>query len=400
MRILFLTHRLPYSPNRGDRIRAYYLMREMSRFAEVSVFSLVHDDEEAAEINRLPFAHDATGVRVTRLRNLVRGAVSLPSRRPLTHALLDAPDALAALARLQSKPPDLVVAYCSGMARFALQTPLSDRPFVLDLVDVDSAKWAQLATVTDVWHRWLYRREAATLRDFEVRATERAEITLVVNDQERDRLRQIAPHARTAVVMNGIDLQAFRSPEPPVNAPVVIFCGVMNYYPNDEGVRWFAHEVWPRVRARRPDARFLVVGASPRPAIRALSAKDPSIEIVGQVPEVQPYLWRSAVSVAPLRLARGLQNKVLEALAAGLPTVTARAVWDGLPVDVQPGCLAADDPVAFADAVVNLLDRSPAGRREIAGAARLDRLSWSERLSGLEAILRDAAARRTSAASS
>ena len=146
MNVLFLTHRLPYAPNRGDRVRAYYLLREMARVATVSVFSLLHDDDEASRVGQVPFAHDVAGVRVTRLRNLIRGGARISSSRPLTHALLDAPDARDALTQLaRATPPDVVVAYCSGMARFALEPPLDTLPFVLDMVDVDSAKWAELA---------------------------------------------------------------------------------------------------------------------------------------------------------------------------------------------------------------------------------------------------------------
>src|SRR5690349_18863198 len=141
MKVLFLTHRLPYAPNRGDRNRAYHLLREMSRFAEVSVFSLIHDDEEAAHVESVPFAHDVTGIRVTRFRNLLRGVTSLATDRPLTHTLLDAARIHPALVQLVDRnKPDVVVAFCSGMARFALEPPLRGLPLVIDMVDVDSQK--------------------------------------------------------------------------------------------------------------------------------------------------------------------------------------------------------------------------------------------------------------------
>jgi len=143
MRILFLTHRLPYAPNRGDRTRAFYLLREMSRFAEVSLFSFVHDDDEQSHCDRVPFARDVTCVRVSRVPNFVRGALRLPTSRPLTHSLLDSGEVRAGLDRMfKDRCPDLVVAFCSGMARFAVEPPLNRCPFVLDMVDVDSVKWA------------------------------------------------------------------------------------------------------------------------------------------------------------------------------------------------------------------------------------------------------------------
>jgi sugar transferase (PEP-CTERM/EpsH1 system associated) len=394
MNVLFLSHRLPYAPNRGDRSRAYHLLHAMSKFARVSLFSLIHDDDEAAQIARVPFAHDVSGVRVTRLRNLARGVASLASDRPLTHCLLDAPDAHAVLQDMVARtPPDIVVAYCSSMARFALEPPLARLPLVLDMVDVDSVKWRQLAPVTHGPLRWIYRREAATLSAFEARAAREAFVTLVVNERERAVLAQIAPDVRVSVLQNGIDLEAFKAEGQPTPNPAVIFCGVMNYYPNEEGVRWFGEQVWPRVRAVRADARFTVVGSSPTRAVRRLAARDSSIEVVGGVPRVQPYLAQSAVSVAPLRLARGVQTKVIEALASGLPVVVTPAVLDGLPPEAALGCVLAQDPDDFARGVIDLLALSPERRRQEASKASLEGLTWSAQTVPLEAILTEAAAR-------
>jgi sugar transferase (PEP-CTERM/EpsH1 system associated) len=399
MRILFLTHRLPYAPNRGDRIRAYNLMREMSRFAEVSLCSLAHDADEMSHRERVPFARDVTCLRVRRVPNAVRGALRLPTDRPLTHSLLDARGARTALAAVvKARRPDLVVAFCSGMARFALEPPLNGIPFVLDMVDVDSVKWEQLAAGARGLRRWIYRREARTLRAFEAEATARARVTLVVNDRERLALQAIAPSARVVIVAPGIDVGEFEPPDPPASTHDVIFCGVMNYEPNEHGVCWFASRVWPRVRAAVPDARFLVVGSSPTTPGRHLAVRDRSISIVGAVPDVRPYLWKSAVSVAPLRFARGLQTKVLEALAAGLPTVLTPEVASGLTDAVLRACVTAHDPNQFADAVIRLLRAAPAERRRTAASAPLAALNWSNQLRDLEAILRDGVSGRSPAA--
>jgi len=392
MNVIFLTHRLPYAPNRGDRNRAYHLMKEMSSFAKVSLFSLVTDDEEAAHKINVPFAHDVTIARVPRIRNFVRGAASLLGSRPLTHSLLNAPGIPAMLDQIVSeRKPDVVVAFCSGMTQFALQSPLAGLPLVIDMVDVDSAKWQLLATKTRGPLRWVYRREARTLQVFEAHASQSASATLVVNERERETLARMAPTANVRVLQNGIDVDAFRPTTPPGVDPIVIFCGVMNYYPNEEGVLWFSSQVWPRIRAARPDARFLVVGSSPTRAIRQLERTDPSIHVEGSVPSVQPYLHKSAVSVAPLRLARGVQTKVIEALAAGLPVVITPVVSDGLPGEALPGCVkSAEDPADFARAVLGLLDLSPESRRQRAATARLDSLAWSQHTGVLKNILETA----------
>src|SRR5258707_9143940 len=162
MRVLFLTHRLPYAPNRGDRIRAYHILRSLCGYADVDLLSFVHDDDEAAHAGDVKaIGARLTVARVARARNLVRAAAALTGRRPLTHVLLDAPGIDATIRQLcDARQFDVVLAYCSGMAKFAVAPPLSNLPFVLDLVDVDSQKWSDVAARTAPPLKWGYRREA------------------------------------------------------------------------------------------------------------------------------------------------------------------------------------------------------------------------------------------------
>ena len=394
MRVLFLTHRLPYAADRGDRLRALQILRLLaSQHVDVDLLSLVHDQDErshAADLHHL--AGSVTVASVSRTRGYVRALAALPTKRPFTHAMLDSPEVIAQCRSLvASSPPDVVLAYCSGMARFALEEPLASIPFVLDMVDVDSEKWKALGRRSAAPSRWIYAAEGRRLSAFEALAARRAERVLVVNERERASVLRLEPDANVTVVQNGLALDVFRPHDPPSPEARVVFCGVMDYAPNAEAAVWFAQKVWPEVRRRCPGALFTVVGSGPTPAVRRLAADDPSIEVTGAVPDVRPYLWRAAVSVAPLLVARGVQNKVLEALGAGLPTVVTPAVHEGLPAEVLPGCTIAESASGFAEAVIALLGEPPADRRALAARADLAGLGWDERLGPLVQILADAA---------
>jgi len=393
MRVLYLTHRLPYAPNRGDRIRAYYTLRVLRGHADVDVVSLVHDTEEASHRDELSaLAASVTTAPVTPIRNHVRGAIALPSARPLTHALLDSPVLSARLARLVAEhPPDVVLAYCSGMARLTLQPPLAGLPFVVDLVDVDSLKWRALAASQYPPLAWIYGREATCLATFEAASAGRAVTTLVVNDREAVALKKIAPDASVTVVPSGVEYEYWRPKDPPGEREDVVFCGIMNYRPNEEGAEWLAREVWPLVRRRRPSARLRLVGAQPTRRVRNIPSIDSSIAVTGAVPDVRPFLWGAAVAVAPLHLSRGIQNKVLEAVAAGVPAVITSAVAAGLPAEIHNAVWVADDPGAFAEAIVQGLEFPPSARRARAMTADLEALSWERRLAPLIEILTAAA---------
>jgi polysaccharide biosynthesis protein PslH len=395
MRVLFLTHRLPYAPNRGDRLRAFHIARTLAPNVDLEIVSLAHDAEELGQVGRL----EALGARVTavpvpRARNYVKAAARLAGSRPLTHLLLDAPGMVPTLDEIvRERPPDVVLAYCSGMARFALEPPLSGFPLVVDLVDVDSQKWAALSTSSRWPMRWIYGREARRLAEFERRMTDAAATTLVVNDRERDALHTVAPGARVTVVPNGVDLRPLVPRSAPAERPCLVFCGVMNYTPNVDGALWFCQHVWPAVRARRPDAELFFVGSDPAPAIRRLHAPERGTHVTGTVDDVRPYLWRSAVAIAPLLTARGIQNKVLEAVGAGLPAVVSAQVFEGLPAAVRTACRVGASAEQFAEETLTLLALSASERRRIAASADMVELAWESQLRLLHTLLTNTSAR-------
>jgi len=396
MRVYFLTHRLPYAPNRGDRVRSFHIVRSLVRQVELTVVSLTGDRQESSHADQLrKLGVEVLTFEVPRWMNRMKATTQLTTARPLTHLLLDAPGIGPALHSLiATRPPDVVLAYCSGMARFAMESPLDRFPFVVDLVDVDSAKWAALAEIAEWPRRWLYRREARLLSHFERETAMRASCTMVVNDREAQLLKEIAPNAVIRVLPVGVDLTALAPPSPPTADATVVFCGVMNYPPNIHAVVWFTEHVWPRIRLRRPAARFAIVGSDPALEIRRLADANAGVVVTGSVPDVRHYLWNAAVSIAPLKIARGVQTKVLEAVAAGLPAVVTSPVRDGLPAEIRPACRVADSAEDFASEILSLLELTGDERRALARQADLEPLSWETRLGPLAGILTRAAQRR------
>jgi len=396
MRVLVLTHRLPFAPNRGDRIRAFHIVKQLAARADVHVVSLVHDREEEAQADTLRRLGVAVSTAlVPRARNLAIAAFKLPTSTPLTHLLLDSPAMRPALDRaIDGWQPDVVLAYCSGVAPLSLVPPLAGIPLILDMVDVDSAKWGAFADDARFPRSWVYRREARCLSAFEALAVRTAFASTVVNERERDTLLRLCPGAAVHVAPNGVDVDALSPQQAPNGDDRVIFSAVFDYAPNADGAVWLAQHVWPRVRAARPSARLTLAGSSPTSAVRRL-AEDASIEVTGRVEDMRPYLWRSAVAVAPIFQSRGVQNKVLEAAAAGLPSVVTRTVGDGLPHQVLPACRIANTADTFAAAIIELLSLSPGARRRETARAGLASLGWQTRLAPLVALVESAASERT-----
>jgi len=332
---------------------------------------------------------------VPNLRNLIRSAAALPTSTPLTHTMLDAPALDRVVdAAFDAARPDVVLAYCSGMARVALGRRLRSIPMVLDMVDVDSAKWADLAAVNRPPRSFVYRRESRTLRAFERVATLHARMTMVVTAREAETLTTIAPAGRITVVPNGVDVGGYAPTSPPPDSTDVVFCGVMNYAPNEQAASLLAREIWPIVRRTAPRARLLLVGSHPSALVRSLAAEGDGIIVTGAVPDVRPYLWSSAIAAAPLWTARGIQNKVLEAVAAGLPTVVTPNIHASLPDEVARACRVGNDATSLARAITDLLALTPDARRAMTAGADLGGLTWERQLAAVPGIVAEAAGAR------
>jgi sugar transferase (PEP-CTERM/EpsH1 system associated) len=387
-----LTQRLPYAPNRGDRLRAsQQILKLQAAGWTVDLLALAHDEAEAGEASGMRRPDLRVEIaRVPHLRNKIHSLVTLPGKTPLTLSLLQSPDARPAVERmLAGGRPDVVLACCSSMAAIALQPPLAGLPLVVDFADIDSVKWETLSGTSSWPMSWIYSREHRTLQAFEAMAARRAYSSVVVTDREVRALRAFAPEVRAEAISNGIDLRRYRRPADARSEARVVFTGVMNYEPNADAALWLGREIWPLVHRVHPEARLDIVGSSPTTAVRGLHSEALGVTVTGSVPDVCPYLWNARVAVAPLRVARGIQNKVLEAAGAGIPCVITPAVRDGLPASLQSVCPVAESAQAFADAVIAQLESPiPADVLTTAVAA----LDWTATLARLPLLLEEAVA--------
>jgi sugar transferase (PEP-CTERM/EpsH1 system associated) len=391
VRILYLCHRIPYPPDKGEKIRAFHQLQAIAKRHEVDLFTLADDP---ADLERGPAALRGICQHVTvaqinpRLARL-RSFPYLFTSTPLTIPYFGSADLRDRIRHaVGGRSYDLVFVYCSAMAQYL--EPARGIPVVTDLVDVDSDKWAQYAAFARFPMSAIYRREARAMREYERAVCERSSTVVVTTEREAQLLREISPAASVHVMTNGVDTEYFKPFEVRRNggAPVIGFVGDMAYFPNQEAVTFFAHKVLPLIRTAAPEARFLIVGRNPGPAVRDLARID-GIEVTGFVPDVRPHLERMWVSVAPFSVAAGIQNKILEAMASGIPVVATARAAQGLTRDAAAAVQIADGPEQIASRTVELL-RDPQFAREKGLESRrrvAADYSWERSLQALLRIL-------------
>jgi sugar transferase (PEP-CTERM/EpsH1 system associated) len=388
--VLYLVHRMPYPPNKGDKVRSYHLLRHLAAKHRVWLGSFVDDADDEPHVKTL--RQWCVDLHLARLHPRSARLQSLPALlgdEPLTlryyrdAGLAQWVKAVAARERL-----DAVVVFSSSMVQYAEGLGV---PVLIDFVDVDSAKWTQYADHHRWPLSWVYRREGERLLAYERAVALRVARSFFATAQEAELFRRLAPECTAQVDWfgNGVDADFFApdaarpSPFPSGEIPLV-FTGAMDYWPNVDAVTWFAREALPALRARWPALRFHVAGRSPAPAVLALAGD--AVNVTGTVPDVRPYLQHAAVVVAPLRLARGIQNKVLEAMAMARPVVASAACVQ--PIAARPGVelIAAGDAADYVREVDALLrDATRAGAIGAAGRAAVLRThSWPAQLATLD----------------
>ncbi len=428
MNILYLAHRIPYPPDKGDKLRAFRQIEHLSKrhrvwcacFVDVpSDFRYLADLRERCE--------DVAAIELKPRYAKLQGLWSLVRGGTITEGFYDSPEMRSVLKQwARDIRYDAVAAFSSSMAPYALSVPARRR--VIDLCDRDSQKWLDIADHSRGVMRRLYRVEGERLSVRELRWIDAFDATILITEAEALPLRPLVASRKLHIVGNGVVLPELgpasklplparervgvrvgnaritphmasplegrgvlaRNPKtlPSEGRPTVGFVGVMNYYPNVDAVSWFAGECWPMIRSVHPTAEFRVVGRSPVRAVRRLG-RHPGVRVVGGVEDVQAELLRFDVSVAPLRIARGIQNKVLEAMAAAKPVVLTSKAAAGIGATTGENYLVCDPPAEIAGAVRDLLG-DPSMRQRIGNSARefvAERHRWDDQMDRYELVV-------------
>jgi sugar transferase (PEP-CTERM/EpsH1 system associated) len=388
--VLYLVHRLPYPPDKGDRIRAFHLLRFLARRCNVHLACLADEpvpEQNIAMLRR--YCAQLEIVPIGRWQRRWRAAGSLALGRSASEGAF-ANAALRSRVGAWAKATAFhaVLASSSSMAPYLRLPGLTHIPAVVDLVDLDSQKWFDYAASSRGVQRWFYQLEGTRLRQFERDIASWAHGLTLVSQAEADLYRRCCGDGPVQAVSNGVDLDYFAGSAPRPSASRV-FVGALDYWPNVEGVCWFCKEVWPIIQRARPDACLELVGRQPVAAVKRLG-DIAGVRVVGQVPDIRPFLTDAALVIAPLRIARGIQNKVLEAMAMARPTVASPQSLEGL--NVVPGrhVICAGEREEWVSAIIDLL-ADPGARHQLGQAGRRfveQHHSWDSCLAPLESILR------------
>jgi polysaccharide biosynthesis protein PslH len=373
-KVLVLTHRVPFPPDKGDRIRTYHILKWLSARATVHLACLADEPVDRATRTGLEALCERTAIVPHQGRaRWARGLGSFLTGGTVSLGVFHSPRLRAVVEDWAGEHSYAsVFASASSLVPYLRLNVLRNVPSVVDLVDVDSQKWLDYANSGCGPMSWLYRTEGHRLRRVERDLATSAHAVTLVSEAERTLYRQACAVSSRNVhaISNGVDFDYFHpaGQDVTVDETGCVFVGALDYRPNVDGAVWFCREVWPEIRRRFPGATLTLVGRRPVPQVRRL-ADCPGVEVTGQVADVRPYVARAAVAVVPLRLARGVQNKVLEALAMSKAVVSSPQAVAGVRAGAGSDLLVAETPSAWVDSLSSLL-RDPARRAQLGAAGR------------------------------
>ena len=388
MRVLYLCHRFPYPPRRGGKIRPFNVVRHLSERHEVTVCSLARSSAEAAEAKGIaPYCARFFVEQVRAPVQMLRMIARLPTPRPSSLGFFySAGLARRVSALLAQERFDLIFVHCSSVAQYVAAH--SGTPKILDFGDMDSQKWLDYARYKPLPLRLGYKLEGTKMVAEEKRLARRFDLCTATTRAEWGTLESYRTGTPSDWFPNGVDSGYFAPEDGSYDPDTISFVGRMDYYPNEQCMLGFCANVLPLLRRRRPNLRLFIVGADPSYAVRRLQDL-PGVTVTGSVPDVRPYLRHSALMVAPLNIARGTQNKILEAMAAGVPVVTSEIAAGGVDALAGEHFLVAQTPAGYVAAIMSILDQ-PDKRAHFARAGRERMRShhgWAHSMTRLDGII-------------
>ncbi|MEI8213226.1 MAG: TIGR03087 family PEP-CTERM/XrtA system glycosyltransferase [Planctomycetota bacterium] len=390
-----LTHRVPYPPNRGDRIRAYHMIRFLADHAEILLGSVA--DEPWGKEDEKALREVCSEVSLHRLHPHVRwlrAGWSKGTGRSATVGAFYSPTLARVVQEWTSgQPLDGAILYCSSMGQYIGSFANRPKRILVDLVDVDSQKWDDYADKSSGMKKLLYRHEANRVRSLEHRLEGLADAISVVSQEEADLYARCHPGGAATAISNGVD-HSFFSPASIAEEtwklhrrgrPQLVFVGVLDYLPNVQGLKWFCREVLPALRSKYDGIELQMVGRNPSQEVRELGGL-PGVRLIGEVDDVRPYILASDFAIAPLQIARGIQNKVLESLACERPVIATVQAATG--IENNPGMIVANSPQEWGSAVDGLQDTARyENAKRSARQCVVRSYSWNAKLSPLLEIL-------------
>jgi sugar transferase (PEP-CTERM/EpsH1 system associated) len=357
MRILFIAHRMPYPPNKGEKIRAFWELCELAKEHTVDLFCFYDDPEDKQHARQLSqYCNRYYLEKRSFFWSRARAVAASLSGRPFSVAFFHSRRMTERVKlALRSRSYDRIFVFSSSMAQYVEDA--NNIPRVLDFVDVDSDKWLQYANRSSWPWSWLWSREAKRLGAYESELVRTFSTTLVCTDAEAQLLRSKAPIGGIRTLENFLDVDQYDSAQACIPdrirswEPYVIFSGSMDYRPNVDAVSFFYREVFPLVCREVPEVRLVIAGRNPHRSITNLQS-DLRVHVTGNVSDIRPYIWGASVAVVPMRIARGVQTKILEALASGIPVVSTSAAASALPEVLRSLVTVADGPQEIAAAII------------------------------------------------
>lgn len=388
MKILYLCHRFPFPPKRGGKIRPFNMIRHFGEGGHaVTVCSLARSPAEAREGEGI--APHCAGYEMAAVQDPVqalRMVARLPLATPSSMGFFYSRDLQRRVdRRLAREKYDLIFVHCSSVAQYVEN--VTGIPKILDFGDMDSQKWLEYARYKPFPLSLGYRLEGMKMEAAERRLARKFDLCTATTRAEWETLDGYGAARASDWFPNGVDAGYFQPDGGGYDPDTLSFIGRMDYYPNQECMFDFCRNTLPLIQARRPGAKLMIVGADPSPAVKKLGEL-PGVTVTGSVPDVRPHILRSAAMVATLNIARGTQNKILEAMAMAQPVITVHGCAEAISATPAQGLWVADSPEEWSQAIDRSLS-SPQAHVQAGLNARhfvVEHFSWQAHLSGLDAL--------------